>query len=93
MTEPSVVVLQSIYQGLLPNLIGLVLIAHASKTVGADVTAAFMAIVPGFGALLGAILLSEQMPLTSWSAIVGLTIGLLLMAIKLPPTFPFNQRS
>jgi len=83
-TEISLVVLQSIYQGLLPNLVGLVFIAHASKTAGADVTAAFMAIVPGFGALLGVILLSEQMPLTSWGAIVGLTAGLLLMALKLP---------
>ena len=83
-TEISLVILQSIYQGLLPNLVGLVFIAHASKTAGADVTAAFMAIVPGFGALLGVILLSEQMPLTSWGAIVGLTAGLLLMARKLP---------
>jgi len=83
-TEISLVVLQSIYQGLLPNLVGLVFIAHASQTAGADVTAAFMAIVPGFGALLGVILLSEQMPLTSWGAIVGLTAGLLLMALKLP---------
>ncbi len=83
-TEISLVFLQSIYQGLLPNLVGLVFIAHASKTAGADVTAAFMAIVPGFGALLGVILLSEQMPLTSWGAIVGLTAGLLLMALKLP---------
>ena len=83
-TEISLVVLQSIYQGLLPNLVGLVFIAHASKTAGADVTAAFMAIVPGFGALLGVIFLSEKMPLTSWGAIVGLTAGLLLMALKLP---------
>lgn len=83
-TEISLVILQSIYQGLLPNLVGLVFIAHASKTAGADVTAAFMAIVPGFGALLGVILLSEQMPLASWGAIVGLTAGLLLMALKLP---------
>ena len=83
-TEISLVILQSIYQGLLPNLVGLVFIAHASKTAGADVTVAFMAIVPGFGALLGVILLSEQMPLTSWGAIVGLTAGLLLMALKLP---------
>ena len=83
-TEISLVILQSIYQGLLPNLVGLVFIAHASKTAGADVTAAFMAIVPGFGALLGVILLSEQMPLTSWGAIVGLTAGLLLIALKLP---------
>lgn len=83
-SEISLVFLQSIYQGLLPNLVGLVFIAHASKTAGADVTAAFMAIVPGFGALLGVILLSEQMPLTSWGAIVGLTAGLLLMALKLP---------
>ena len=92
-TETSVVILQSMYQGLLPNLIGLVFIAHASKTAGADVTAAFMAVVPGFGALLGVILLSEQMPLTSWGAIFGLTTGLLLMAVKLPPSFPFHQRS
>ena len=93
MTESSTVILQSIYQGFLPNLIGLVFIAHASKTAGADVTAAFMAVVPGFGALLGVILLTEQMPLTSWGAIVGLTIGLLLMAIKLPSTFSFHQQS
>ena len=92
-TETSLVVLQSIYQGLLPNLIGLVFIAHAAKTAGADITAAFMAVVPGFGALLGVILLSEQMPLSSLAALVGLTIGLLLMALKLPSYFPFHRRS
>ena len=92
-TETSVVVLQSIYQGLLPNLIGLVFIAHAAKTAGADITAAFMAVVPGFGALLGVILLSEQMPLSSLAALVGLTIGLLLMALKLPSYFPSHRRS
>ena len=60
----------------------MVLIAHASKTAGADVTAAFMAAVPGFGAILGALLLSEQMLLGDWIATFGITFGLLMIALK-----------
>ena len=80
--DASMIFLQGVYQGIIPNLIGLVLIAHASKTAGADVTAAFMAAVPGFGAILGALLLSEQMLLGDWIATFGITFGLLMIALK-----------
>ena len=77
----SMIVLQGFYQGLIPNLIGLVLIAHASRTVGADVTAAFMAAVPGFSAILGVLLLSEKMALGDWIATLGITCGLFLITL------------
>ena len=39
-TETDVMVLQVFYQGLVPNLFGLIMIAHASRTIGAEVTSA-----------------------------------------------------
>ncbi len=81
-TDSSIILLQGVYQGLIPNLIGLVLIAHASRTVGADVTAAFMATVPGFGAILGVVLLSEQMTFGDSIATLGITLGLFLIAVR-----------
>ena len=80
--DSSMLILQCAYQGLIPNLIGLVLIAHAAKTIGTDVTAAFMAAVPGFGAFLGVILLSENLSTRSWIAILGMTLGLLIITLK-----------
>ena len=59
--ETSAIILQSIYQGLVPNLVGLIFIAHAARTTGADATSAIMAIVPSTKAILGVWLLGEQL--------------------------------
>ena len=56
-TDRSVVLLQGVYQGLIPNLFGLILIAHASRTIGAEVTSAWLALVPAGAAVLGVYIL------------------------------------
>lgn len=79
--ESSDIILQSVYQGLLPNLVGLILIAHAARTIGSDSTSAIMAIVPATAAILGVWLLDEYLGMISWLAILGLTGGLLVMTL------------
>ena len=49
------VLLQLVYQGLRPNLFGLIMIAYASRTICAEVTSAWMAFVPGGATFLGCI--------------------------------------
>ncbi|MFQ3354554.1 MAG: drug/metabolite transporter (DMT)-like permease [Paracoccaceae bacterium] len=68
--------LQSFYQGIVPPLIGLVLVAHAVRRIGSDATSSIMAAVPGLAALLGSIFLNEILNLNSWISIFGLTVGI-----------------
>ena len=70
------IVLQSIYQGIIPPLIGLVLVAHAVRRIGSDATSSMMAAVPGLAALLGTIFLNEVLNLNSWLSIFALTVGI-----------------
>ncbi|MEO9652739.1 MAG: DMT family transporter [Roseobacter sp.] len=70
--------LQAVYQGFVPNLFGLLFIAHASRTIGNGNTSFILAAVPGGGAILGALILGETLTLISIVALVVLTIGLLL---------------
>ncbi len=70
--------LQAVYQGFVPNLIGLLFIAHASRSIGTANTSAILAAVPGGGAVLGFLILGEAFSLTSIMAIVLLTVGLLI---------------
>ena len=70
--------LQAIYQGFVPNLFGLLFIAHASRTIGNGNTSFILAAVPGGGAILGALILGESLNLPSIIALVILTAGLLM---------------
>jgi drug/metabolite transporter (DMT)-like permease len=70
--------LQAIYQGFVPNLIGLLFIAHASQTIGTGNTSFILAAVPGGGAILGALILGETLSLIGILALILLTSGLLL---------------
>lgn len=70
--------LQAVYQGFVPNLIGLLFIAYASRTIGNGNTSFILAAVPGGGAILGAIILGETLTLISLFALVVLTAGLLM---------------
>ena len=79
--ENSDIILQCVYQGLLPNLVGLILIAHASRIIGSDATSAIMAMVPATAAILGVWLLDEYLRMISWLAIFGLTGGLLVITL------------
>ena len=74
--------LQAIYQGFVPNLIGLLFIAHASRSIGNASTSSILATVPGMGALLGALLLGETLGPISWGALAVLTLGLLISVRK-----------
>ena len=70
--------LQAVYQGFVPNLIGLLFIAHASRSIGNGNTSFILAAVPGGGAVLGALILGETLNAISIVALVFLTVGLLL---------------
>ena len=74
--------LQLVYQGIVPNLIGLLLVTYAVRNIGAAATSAFMAGVPGLGALLSYIFLDEKLGTLGWAALVLLTIGIVLMALR-----------
>lgn len=77
--------LQAVYQGFVPNLIGLLFVAHASRTIGNGNTSSILAAVPGGGALLGLLILGEPLNLLSILALVILTIGLLLSVQRRKP--------
>ena len=72
--------LQAAYQGFVPNLLGLLFIAHASRTIGNGNTSVILAAVPGGGALLGALILGENLGPISILALVILTVGCLTSA-------------
>ena len=78
----EVLALQLVYQGIVPNLIGLLLVTYAVRNIGAAATSAFMAGVPGLGALLSFIFLDEQLGGLGWAALVLLTFGIILMALR-----------
>lgn len=77
--------LQAFYQGFVPNLVGLLLVAHASRTIGNVSTSSILAAVPGTGAILGAVLLGEGLSLIGIAALVTLTIGLLITVRRRRP--------
>lgn len=77
--------LQAVYQGFVPNLVGLILIAHASRTIGNGNTSSILAAVPGGGGLLGALILGESLSLLSVLALVLLTVGLLISVRRRRP--------
>lgn len=77
--------LQSVYQGFVPNLIGLLFVAHASRTIGNANTSSILAAVPGGGAFLGLVILGESLSLTSVLALVILTAGLLMSVRRRQP--------
>jgi drug/metabolite transporter (DMT)-like permease len=70
--------LQAVYQGFVPNLIGLLCIAYASRTIGNGNTSSILAAVPGVGGILGMLVLGETLSMISMIALVILTIGLLI---------------
>jgi len=80
--------LQAVYQGFVPNLIGLLLIAYASRTIGNGNTSFILAAVPGGGAILGALVLGETLNWISILALCLLTAGLLMSVRRQRPPSP-----
>ncbi|MEH6644775.1 DMT family transporter [Sulfitobacter sp.] len=80
--------LQAVYQGFVPNLIGLLFIAHASRTIGNGNTSSILAAVPGGGGILGALILGENLSPISIAALVLLTVGLLISVRRRAKVLP-----
>ncbi len=76
----SQLIIQLLYQGLIPGLLGLLLVATATRNIGPAATAAFMAAVPGLGSVLGVVMLDEVPGIYGWLSLVLLTPGILLVA-------------
>jgi drug/metabolite transporter (DMT)-like permease len=72
---------QTLYQGLIPNLLGLLLVAAAVRHVGPAATAAFMAAVPSLGTILSLIFLDEEPGLLGWLSLMILTPGIVMVAV------------
>ena len=75
------IILQTLYQGLIPGLLGLLLVAYATRNIGPSITAAFMAAVPTLGTVLGVVLLAEVPGWAGWTSLAVLTPGILLVAL------------
>jgi len=79
--DPNQIALQAIFQGLFPNLLGLILLSHAVRRVGSTVVAAFLSAVPAVGSAMGLIFLREDPGLLAWVGLPILTSGILLATI------------
>ena len=73
--------LQLLYQGLVPNLLGLLLVGVAVKHIGSAPTAAFMAAVPPMGTLLSLLFLGETLGFLGWLSLLVLTPGIVMVAL------------
>ena len=81
-TESGAFWLQFLFQGFVPNFVGLIMIALAARHIGPVATSTAMSIVPATGAVFGLIFLGEKIGAISWVGIAILTIGILLMSLK-----------
>ena len=77
----SLILIQGFYQGFVPTLLGILLLTAAVRQIGSSAAAAFMAAVPGMGALLSVVLLGEALGVMSWAALGMLTTGIIMMAV------------
>ena len=73
--------LQMFYQGIMPNVVGLLLVAYAAKNIGSAATAAFLAGVPPLSTVLGLIFLNESLGLLGWVSVLIIVPGIILVAI------------
>ncbi|MDH3693144.1 MAG: DMT family transporter [Gammaproteobacteria bacterium] len=80
-TSQSQFIVQILFQGLVPNLLGLLLVAAAVRRIGSAATAAFMAAVPGIGALLSLLFLGEVPGLLGWFSLAVLTPGIMMVVL------------
>ena len=79
--EDGQLYLQLFYQGLVPGLLGLLLVAYATRTIGPAPTSAFIAAVPALGVVLGIIFLNEIPGHIGWVGLAVLTPGILMVSL------------
>ncbi|NNE24734.1 MAG: EamA family transporter, partial [Rhizobiales bacterium] len=75
------IIIQGFYQGFVPTLLGILLLTAAVRQIGSSMAAAFMAAVPGMGAVLSLVFLGEDLSVLSWAALGLLTAGIAMMAV------------
>ena len=78
----DILALQMIYQGFVPNLVGIFFITYASQKIGSASISAILSAVPPIGSLLGLIILSETLGLFGWFSLLLITPGILAVVLK-----------
>ena len=84
MTEAptQILVLQMMYQGFVPNLIGIFFITYASQKIGSASISAILSSVPPIGSVLGFLILGELLGIYGWLSLILITPGILLVVLK-----------
>ncbi len=73
--------LQIVYQGLVPNLLGLLLLAISVRYIGPNPTASILAGVPAMGTILALIILRETPGIFGILGLAIITPGILIVAL------------
>jgi len=81
----SEILLQGIYQGLGPSILGVLFFTIAIRFIGPTPTAAVMAGVPGIATLLAIPVLGEWPSTLAWVGLTVVTAGILLITLRQPP--------
>jgi drug/metabolite transporter (DMT)-like permease len=84
----SEILLQGIYQGLGPSILGVLFFTIAIRSIGPTPTAAVMAGVPGLATLLAIPVLGEWPSTLAWTGLVVVTAGILLTTFRHPTRTP-----
>ncbi len=74
----SEILLQGIYQGLVPSVLGISCLNIAVRHIGAHATSVFLSVVPCVAALAAIPILHEMPGLPAWLGMLTVTVGILL---------------
>ena len=77
-----ILALQMMYQGFVPNLIGIFFITYASQKIGSASISAILSAVPPIGSVLGLLILGELLGIYGWLSLILITPGILLVVLK-----------
>ena len=78
----GILALQMMYQGFVPNLIGIFFITYASQKIGSASISAILSSVPPIGSVLGLLILGELLGIYGWLSLILITPGILLVVLK-----------
>ncbi len=87
------ILLQGIYQGLVPSILGISFLSVAIRHLGANVTSVFMSVVPAVAALVAIPVLGEIPGLPAWIGMITVTGGILLALGIFHPKTPVPAAS
>lgn len=78
----SEILLQGLYQGLGPSILGVLFFTTAIRAIGPTPTAAVMAGVPGVATLLAIPVLGEWPSMLAWTGLLIVTTGILMATLR-----------